>query len=80
MDLGARDFDMNTLVVKCVAGAIGLTCVMVLALSGKVDGPTAAGVIQNITGVFLGGAAVLGVGQGIASAMQKNKSGEEKPS
>jgi hypothetical protein len=71
---------MNTLVVKCVAGAIGLTCVMVLALSGKVDGPTAAGVIQNITGVFLGGAAALGIGQGVASAIAKNRSDTEKPS
>ena len=37
----------------------------------KTNGPTAASAIQTITGVFLGGAAALGIGQHIASALKK---------
>jgi hypothetical protein len=32
----------------------------------------------SIAGVFLGGAAALGIGQGVASAIEKNRSGTEK--
>lgn len=61
----------STLVTKAVAGTVGLGCVMTLALAGKIDGPTAASAVETITGVFLGGAAALGIGQGIASALAK---------
>ena len=61
----------QTLVTKVLAGIVGLVCVMVLALAGKVDGPTAVSAIQTITGVFLGGAAALGIGQHIANAIKK---------
>lgn len=60
-----------TLITKILAGTVGLTCVMVLALTGKLDGPTAATAVQNITGVFLGTAAALGIGQGIVGAMNR---------
>ena len=58
-----------TLLTKVLAGALGLTCTMVLALTGKIDGPTAMTAVQTITGVFLGSAAVLGGAQAIAGAM-----------
>ena len=58
-----------TMLTKILAGALGLTCTMVLALTGKIDGPTAMQAVTTITGVFLGSAAVLGVGQAVAGAM-----------
>jgi hypothetical protein len=61
----------QTLVTKIAAGSVGLACIMTLAMAGKIDGPTAASAIQTITGVFLGGAAALGIGQGIANALKK---------
>lgn len=60
-----------TLLTKVLAGTVGLACIMVLALAGKVDGPTAASAVQTITGVFLGSAAALGIGQHIASAFRR---------
>jgi hypothetical protein len=61
----------STLITKVLAGTVGLTCIMVLSLAGKIDGPTAASGIQTITGVFLGSAAALGIGQHIASVLKK---------
>ena len=61
----------TTLITKVLAGAVGLACIMTLALAGKIDGATAASAVQTITGVFLGSAAALGIGQGIASAMRR---------
>jgi hypothetical protein len=61
----------STLVTKVLAGTVGLACIMTLSLAGKIDGPTAASAIQTITGVFLGGAAVLGGAQAVANAMKK---------
>ena len=73
--LGGMD---PTLLTKILAGGLGLTCTMVLALTGKIDGPTAMQAVTTITGVFLGSAAVLGVGQAVAGAMNR-KAPEAKP-
>ena len=61
----------STLITKIVAGSMGLGCIMVLSLTGRIDGPTAAVSVQTITGVFLGSAAVLGGAQAIAHAIKK---------
>lgn len=60
-----------TLITKILAGTVGLACIMVLTLAGKIDGPTSATAIQNIVGVFLGSAAVLGGAQAVANAIKK---------
>ncbi len=60
-----------TLITKILAGGVGLTCIVVLTLAGKIDGPTSANAIQNIVGVFLGSTAVLGGAQAIANAIKK---------
>ena len=67
-----------TLLTKVLAGTVGLACIMVLALAGKVDGPTAASAVQTITGVFLGSAAVLGGAQAIAGAINRKSAPEVK--
>jgi len=61
----------STLITKIAAGSMGLVCIMVLALTGHIDGPTAAVSVQTITGVFLGSTAVLGSARAVASAMKK---------
>ena len=68
----------STLITKIVAGASGLGCIMVLALTGKVDGPTASVAIQTITGIFMGSAAVLGGAQAIAGAINRKNAPEVK--
>lgn len=59
----------NTMLVKVLAGGVGMVCVMVLALAGKIDGPHALFAVTTITSVFLGSAALLGGSQAIAGAM-----------
>jgi|GEM_PF-2262757 len=68
----------QTLLTKVLAGGFGLVCTMILAMTGKIDGPTAMQAVTTITGVFLGSAAVLGVGQAVAGAMNR-KAPEAKP-
>ena len=63
-----------TLLTKILAGGLGLTCTMILAMTGKIDGPTAMSAVQTITGVFLGSAAALGIGQAVAGAMNRSRS------
>jgi hypothetical protein len=55
----------QTLLVKVLAGGAGLLATMVLALTHQIDGPTAMHSVEVITGVFLGGAAVLGGAQAL---------------
>lgn len=59
----------NTMLVKVIVGGLGLACTMILAMTGKIDGPQAMSAVQTITGVFLGSAAVLGGAQAIAGAL-----------
>ena len=65
------------MLTKILAGGLGLTCTMVLALTGMIDGPTAMQAVTTITGVFLGSAAVLGVGQAVAGAMNRKTAAPE---
>lgn len=62
-----------TLLTKTVSAGALTVAVMVLALTGKVDGPVALGAIQWIGVTFLGGAAVLGATAAIAAALAPPK-------
>lgn len=64
---------MNTLIAKIVAAALGLTCTMILAVTGKIDGPTAMSAVTWMVSTFLVGAAVLGTGQAISKAVTSSQ-------
>jgi hypothetical protein len=59
---------------KVLAGTAGMVCVMVLALTGKIDGGQASTAITSITSVFLGSTAVLASARAFASRPSAPKS------
>lgn len=58
-----------TLLAKTLGAGVAGLCVMVLAITGKIDGPTALAAVQWVSITFLGGAALLGSVQAVATAI-----------
>lgn len=63
----------NTMLVKVISASAMMACTMTLAIMGKIDGAQAMTTIQVLGATFLGGAAVLGGAQAIATAMTDKK-------
>lgn len=59
------------MLTKILAGGLGMTYTMILAMTGKIDGPTAMSAVQTITGVFLGSVAFSSGAKAIAEGMKK---------
>jgi len=59
----------STLLTKTISGGVLVAAVLVLVMTGKVDGPTALNTIQWIGVTFLGGVAVMGASTAIAGAL-----------
>jgi hypothetical protein len=59
----------STQISKIVFGALGLACVMIFGMTGKIDGPTAMQAVTWIIGTFIAGAALLGGAKAVAGAI-----------
>lgn len=59
----------STTNITAGASALGLVCFLALALTGKIDGPTACAAIQWVLVTFIGGAALHGGASVIAGAV-----------
>lgn len=69
----------STTNVTAGAAALGLICFLALALTGKVDGPTASAAIQWVLVTFIGGAALHGGASVIANAVTPGASDPPAP-